>query len=150
VQRAICFAFCVLRLDMWSLWPSVLLANLKLPHLRHGCPETCLRRPCSMYSTVLSSTNNIESEISIVTLESSSESGVVQNTRTLWLSRGCPTRSRSALYGELFILLLLLAVCIDGPDPALHRNRHGCLQNFQSLGPYRTINLSCTQTPICP
>lgn len=45
-------------------------------------------------------------------------------------------------------LFLLLAVCTDTPDPALHRTRHGCLQIFQSLGPYRTINLSCTHLPI--
>lgn len=34
-----------------------------------------------MYSALLSSTNNIESEVTIATLNSSSESGVVQNTR---------------------------------------------------------------------
>ena len=39
----------------------------KLPRLRHGCPETCLGRPCSMYSALLSSTNNTESEITIAT-----------------------------------------------------------------------------------
>ena len=51
----------------WEWGGSCFWLSLKLPHLRHGCPETCLGRPCSIYSALLSSTNNIESEITIAT-----------------------------------------------------------------------------------